>query len=96
MESSRYIHQSIDDTQSVWIAQSEGRAKDGMDVTDPAIIKMFALATRKRPLTETIEKLHVMPVSIAYEYDPCDYLKAKELYIIQTEGEYENLPVRIY
>ncbi|HIG39976.1 MAG: 1-acyl-sn-glycerol-3-phosphate acyltransferase [bacterium] len=90
MESSRYIHQSIDDTQSVWIAQSEGRAKDGMDVTDPAIIKMFALATRKRPLTETIEKLHVMPVSIAYEYDPCDYLKAKELYIIQTEGEYEK------
>ena len=78
MESSRYIHQSIEDAHSVWIAQSEGRAKDGMEVTDPAIIKMFSLAKRKRPLSETIENLNVVPVSIAYEYDPCDYLKAKE------------------
>ncbi len=90
MECSQFISESISDGHSVWIAQSEGRAKDGMDVTDPAIIKMFALSKRKQPLGETISKLNLVPVSIAYEYDPCDYLKAKELYIVATEGSYEK------
>jgi len=90
LESSRYIHQSLSDGQSVWIAQSEGRAKNGMDITDPAIIKMFALAKRKQALSETVKALNIVPVSISYEFDPCDYLKAKELYTIEQEGAYDK------
>ncbi len=90
LQSSNYIHESIAEKQSIWIAQSEGRAKDGYDVTDPAIIKMFALAKRKQPLAETVAALHIVPVSISYEYDPCDYLKAKELTAIAAEGSYEK------
>ena len=88
---SRYIHDSIASGESIWIAQSEGRSKDGIDVTDPAIIKMFALAKRKRPLYETVRALNIVPVSISYEYDPCDYIKAKELSLIRTSGGYEKL-----
>jgi len=90
LESSRYIHQSLSDGQSVWIAQSEGRAKNGMDITDPAIIKMFALAKRKQALSETVNTLNIVPVAISYEFDPCDYLKAKELYTIEQEGAYDK------
>ena len=72
LQSSRYIHQSLKDGHSIWIAQSEGRAKDGMDITDPAIIKMFALAERKTDFSELIQRLNIVPTSISYEYDPCD------------------------
>ena len=92
LESSRYIHHSIADGHSIWIAQSEGRAKDGIDLTDPALIKMFVLAKRKQPLNETIDTLNIVPVSISYEYDPCDNLKAKELFAIANEGGYEKPP----
>lgn len=92
LESSQYIHESINEGQSVWIAQSEGRAKDGIDVTDPAIVKMFALANRKAPLSNTIAQLSLVPVSISYEYDPCDYLKAKELTAIANDGGYQKPP----
>ena len=90
LESSQYIHYSIEEGHSIWIAQSEGRAKNGIDVTDPAIIKMFALANRKQPLSETIQQLNIVPVSISYEYDPCDYLKAKELVTIAECGQYDK------
>ncbi|MDG1206045.1 MAG: glycerol acyltransferase, partial [Pseudomonadales bacterium] len=75
---------------SIWIAQSEGRAKDGLDNTDPAIVKMFALAKRKEPLANTVASLNIIPVSISYEFDPCDYLKAKERYAIDAEGSYDK------
>lgn len=90
LQSSQYIHESVASGESVWIAQSEGRAKDGLDVTDPAIVKMFALANRKLPLGETIRQLSIVPVSISYEFDPCDYLKAKELTAVEQEGSYEK------
>ena len=90
LQSSQYIHESIAEGASVWIAQSEGRAKDGFDVTDPAIIKMFALANRKAPLKDVVQHLSIVPVSISYEYDPCDYLKAKELSAIAEHGEYKK------
>ncbi|MCB1646171.1 MAG: 1-acyl-sn-glycerol-3-phosphate acyltransferase [Pseudomonadales bacterium] len=90
LESSRYIHDCISQGESIWIAQAEGRAKDGMDLTDPAIIKMFALAERKNTLPEILQKLHIVPVSISYEYDPCDAMKAKELYSLRTEGCYRK------
>ena len=90
LESSRYIFHSLTEGQSIWIAQSEGRAKNGLDITDPTIIKMFAVAKRKQALSATIEALRITPVSISYEYDPCDYLKAKELYTIEEKGEYQK------
>lgn len=92
LQSSQYIRHSIDTGNSVWIAQSEGRSKDGMDVTDPAIIKMFVLADRKKPLADAIRELNVVPLSISYEFDPCDVLKATELGRIAKEGSYEKPP----
>jgi len=88
--SSEYIHFSIQEGESVWIAQREGRSKDGIDLTDPAIIKMFALAKRKEPFPEVIRSLNIVPVSVSYEYDPCDLLKARELSIRDTCGSYSK------
>ena len=92
MQSSRFIHHSLAEGHSIWIAQSEGRSKDGFDVTDPAIVKMFLLADRKKPLSEVVEKLRILPLSISYEFDPCDVLKATELGIAAKEGLYEKPP----
>lgn len=90
LQSSRYIIQSLNEGHSVWIAQREGRAKDGMDSTDPALIKMLTLSQRKYPgsYAELIASMNIVPVSIAYEYDPCDMLKAKELYHLEKYGTY--------
>ncbi len=90
LASSEYIHESLRSGNSIWIAQSEGRAKDGIDVTDPAILKMFALARRKDALSQVIKELKIVPVSIAYEFDPCDLLKAKELESVARTGSYEK------
>lgn len=87
---SEYIHHCIASKQNVWIAQREGRAKDGIDKTDPALLKMLAMAHRKKPLGETLAKLHIVPVAISYEYDACDVLKAEELYEIDATGSYEK------
>ncbi|MFT4861879.1 MAG: 1-acyl-sn-glycerol-3-phosphate acyltransferase [Pseudohongiellaceae bacterium] len=87
---SEYIHFSIKQGQNVWIAQREGRAKDGIDKTDPAILKMLAMGNRDVKLGKSLKQLHIVPVSISYEYDACDVLKADELYQIATTGEYEK------
>ena len=92
VESSRYIHQSLADGHSIWIAQGEGRAKDGMDVTDPAIIKMFALADRKADFDQLIGQLNIVPMAISYEYDPCDVQKATELHAVKVHGAYQKPP----
>lgn len=88
---SRYIHHSIkEETQSIWIAQKEGRAKDGIDRTDPAIIKMFCMAEKKsgKPFSESIADLKIVPVALSYEYDPLDVEKSRELVQKQQEGHY--------
>ena len=88
---SEYINYSIkEDGHSIWIAQREGRAKDGLDKTDPAIIKMLTLAERKLGLSEAVKSLKIVPVSISYEYDPCDKMKAGELLSIASTGSYEK------
>jgi hypothetical protein len=78
---SRYIRHSIADGHSVWIAQREGRAKDGIDTTDTAVLKMLGLAGRvdKETFSASLQVLNPVPVSISYEFDPCDILKAREL-----------------
>ena len=83
---SEYMHHCIEEGSHVWIAQREGRAKDGVDKTEGALLKMLTMFQRKQPLSETLQKLHIVPVSISYEYDACDVLKAEELYAIENVG----------
>ena len=87
---SQFIHQSIfQDNTSVWIAQKQGRAKDGIDETDPALLKMIHLSERKsQHEAHYFNSLKVVPVSISYEYDPNDQLKARELDLLQANSEY--------
>ncbi|MBQ7280678.1 MAG: 1-acyl-sn-glycerol-3-phosphate acyltransferase [Bacteroidales bacterium] len=76
---SQFIREAIEsDTDSVWIAQGNGRTKDGNDITDPAIIKMFAMSDRKL-LSQAVADLHPVPISISYELEPCDAQKVIEL-----------------
>lgn len=90
---SAYIRYSIEkDCDSIWIAQREGRAKDGRDRTEPAIIKMLAMSRHKEKenLSDYIDKLHIVPVAISYEWDPCDGAKAEELYETEKYGHYKK------
>jgi hypothetical protein len=89
---SSYIYHSInEENANIWIAHREGRAKDGIDTTNPAIISMIALSKGKqRTLAEYINELHIVPVAISYELDPCDGVKAHELYRTQHHGDYEK------
>ncbi len=92
LKTSQFIRQSLESDESVWIAQREGRAKDGWDRTDPAIVKMFALAFRDETddLSEIVARLGIAPMSISYELDPCDLKKARELVAIARDGSYEK------
>lgn len=88
---SSYIRHSIEeDCNPIWIAQREGRAKDGNDRTEPAIIKMLAMSQDKKSesFSDYINALHIVPVAISYELDPCDAAKAKELYETAVNGNY--------
>ena len=89
---STYIRQSIRvDQEPVWIAQREGRAKDGKDRTDPALIKMLLLSKEKQQsVSEAVRELHLLPASISYEWDPCDLSKARELAAIARDGHYQK------
>ncbi|MBJ7539559.1 1-acyl-sn-glycerol-3-phosphate acyltransferase [Marinomonas transparens] len=90
---SGYITQSLTQDQcNIWIAQKEGRAKDGLDQTDPAIIKMFFMSQKKEKVSfsTAMANLKVVPVSISYEYDPCAFDKANELHQKSTTGNYEK------
>jgi len=87
---SAYISHSLQQGESIWIAQAEGRAKDGLDETDPAIIKMFCMSRKGEDFAEVIRSLRIAPVSIAYEWDPCDGMKARELEQRARLGEYRK------
>lgn len=77
---SRYIHYAVTQKkENIWIAQREGRAKDSSDQTQEAVLKMLAMgAAEHSPLSACLSPLNIVPLTISYEYDPCDYLKAKE------------------
>jgi len=91
---SAYIRESIStDLESVWIAQREGRAKDGCDKTDTALIKMLMLSKEQDQLFgDALGSLHIIPVSISYEWDPCDTAKARELAAKSRDGNYQKGP----
>ncbi len=90
---SGYIrHALTEEHANVWIAQREGRAKDGIDRTEPAVIKMLSLSRDKasEDFGEHIASLGIVPVAISYEIDPCDALKARELAERARTGAYEK------
>lgn len=90
---SAYIRHSIsEDGESIWLAQREGRAKDGLDKTDPAIIKMLSMSRDqdKESVEQHLRALNIVPVAISYEWDPCDGVKAAELYEREQSGGYEK------
>lgn len=73
-----YMHFVIKEkNDNIWIAQREGRAKDSNDRTQPSILKMMAMGGEGSPV-ERLMQLHIVPLTISYEYDPCDFLKAAE------------------
>jgi len=75
---SKYIHFTIKDkNQSIWIAQREGRAKDSNDSTQDSLLKMLAMGGEKNFISNLMD-LNLTPLTFSYEYDPCDFLKAKE------------------
>ncbi len=88
---SDYIRHSLNDERApIWIAQREGRAKDGLDRTEPAIIKMLTLGRDKATegFSDYVAALNIVPVSISYELDPCDALKANEVWQRRERGDY--------
>lgn len=89
---SAYIKHSLEEGQSIWIAQKEGRAKDGNDETDPAILKMFFMEGKKRGegFSQYLAGLQIVPVCLSYEFDPCDKDKVNELWHKQRHGHYQK------
>ena len=88
---SEYILSLVDtDKRSVWLAQREGRTKDGNDLTHPGILKMLSIAAGKGNLVAYFKKLNIVPVSISYEYDPTDILKIPELLAKKRNEKYEK------
>ena len=89
----QYIRKSIqEDNAPIWIAQREGRAKDGLDRTEAAVIKMLSLSRDKKTESfgDHIASLRIVPVAISYELDPCDAMKARELSERESTGSYEK------
>ena len=86
---SAYIHHAIlDKHESIWIAQREGRAKDSSDKTQESLIKMLAISG-EGSFIDRLKEINLMPVSISYEYDPNDYLKAKEFLLKKRNPEFK-------
>jgi 1-acyl-sn-glycerol-3-phosphate acyltransferase len=86
---SEYIFTLVTESKrSVWMAQREGRTKDGNDATNPGILKMLAMAAGKENLVTYFKKLNIVPISISYEYDPTDVLKIPELLANRNNEKY--------
>lgn len=85
---SRYMHQAIL-RQSIWIAQREGRAKDADDRTQDSILKMLAMGGTGS-ITDRLKEMRIAPLSISYEYDPCDFLKAREFQLKRDHADYRK------
>lgn len=89
---SAYIAYTIGEKQqSIWLAQREGRAKDANDRTQESLLKMLNMSGTGT-VAENLSKLNICPLSIAYEYDPCDYLKAKEFQQKRDNSDFKKAP----
>lgn len=89
---SSYINYAINEKkQPVWIAQREGRAKDSNDLTAESVLKMLAMHSAGDPI-DALKALNIVPTAISYEYDPCDYLKAKEFQQKRDNKDHKKSP----
>jgi len=85
---SRYIRETITSgSGSVWIAQRQGRTKNGLDTTEQGLLKMLDMSGTK-DFVKNFMELHLVPLSISYEYEPCDILKAREILLTQRDQKY--------
>ncbi|UJH90505.1 1-acyl-sn-glycerol-3-phosphate acyltransferase [Antarcticibacterium sp. 1MA-6-2] len=86
---SEYIkHLLFEENRSVWMAQREGRTKDGNDTTQQGVLKMLAMAKGEMSLSEYFSKIKIVPVSISYEFDPTDIMKMPEIMAKRMEETY--------
>lgn len=89
---SAYIrHTLVDKKNSVWIAQRNGRTKDGMDITQTGLLKMLNISGEAN-FVKNFEQLNIVPLTISYEYEPCDYLKTQEIYLSNLHTKYTKAP----
>lgn len=89
---SDYMHFAVKEkNENIWIAQREGRAKDSNDRTQKSILQMMSMGG-EGSIIERLMQLHLVPLSISYEYDPCDYLKAKEFQQKRDNAEWKKGP----
>lgn len=87
---SRYMHYTIGEKQqSIWIAQREGRAKDSDDRTQDSVLKMLAIGG-EGDIIDRLMQMNIAPLSISYEYDPCDFLKAMEFQLKRDNPDYKK------
>lgn len=89
---SAYIRHTLTErNQSIWIAQREGRAKDSNDRTQESVLKMFNISGEKDVISN-LQELSFCPTTISYEFDPCDYLKAKEFQQKRDNPDFKKAP----
>lgn len=90
---SSYMHYTITERkQPIWLAQREGRAKDSNDRTQEGLIKMLSMYSNG-DIIDALKELNLAPTTISYEYDPCDYLKAKEFQQKRDNPEWKKSPM---
>ncbi len=90
---SSYMHYTITERkQPIWLAQREGRAKDSNDITQEGLIKMLSMYSGGN-MVDSLKALNIAPTTISYEYDPCDYLKAKEFQQKRDNPEHKKSPM---
>jgi hypothetical protein len=88
---SRYMHHAIGEKhENIWIAQREGRAKDSSDETQYSLLRMLNLGGGSADTRENLRSLHLVPLTISYEYDPCDYLKATEFQLKRDNPDWKK------
>ena len=93
---SNYMHFVMTNkSENIWIAQREGRAKDSNDRTQEALLKMLTIGG-EGSLADKLKEMHIVPLAISYEYDPCDYLKAMEFQLKRDNPEYKKECSRRY
>lgn len=92
MRMSRYMHYVINEKkESIWMAQREGRSKDSSDHTADSIIKMLVMGGEGSIIDRLVD-MHIVPLAISFEYDPCDYLKALEFQLKRDNPDYKKSP----
>ena len=89
---SKYMHFAITEKhENIWIAQRQGRAKDSNDLTQDSILKMMTMAG-EGDIIDRLKEMNLVPLSLSYEYDPCDYLKAKEAQQKRDDANFKKSP----